>query len=107
MEKITEKLKGSFKQLSLYTIISLSFVAGASIGYYYDLIKSKYSGQFSVTSVKREEVRLAIDENNNLLVIKKRDGSYTAYQDSIGYTIFNLYAKNIWGQASSKNNSNN
>jgi len=22
------------------------------------------------------------------------------YQDSIGYTIFGLYAKNIWGQAS-------
>lgn len=106
MESITEKLKGNFKHLSLYVIISLSFAAGASIGYYYDLIKTKCSGKFSVTSVKRDEVRLAVDENNNLLVIKKRDGSYTAYQDSIGYTIFNLYAKNIWGQASSKNNSN-
>jgi hypothetical protein len=105
MESITEKLKGNFKHLSLYVIISLSFVAGASIGYYYDLIKTKYSGQFSVTSVKRDEVRLAVDENNNLLVIKKRDGSYTAYQDSIGYTIFNLYAKNIWGQASKHNSS--
>ena len=33
-------------------------------------------------------------------IIKESDGSYTVYQDSIGYTIFGLYAKNIWGQAS-------
>jgi hypothetical protein len=49
-------------------------------------------------SVKRADVKLAIDENNHLLIISKNDGSYTVYQDSIGYTIFNLYAKNIWGQ---------
>ena len=40
------------------------------------------------------------DENNNLLIIRESDGSYTVYQDSVGYTIFGLYAKNIWGQAS-------
>ena len=51
------------------------------------------------SSIKREEVSLAIDERNNLLIIKKSDGTYTTYQDSIGYMIFNLYAKNIWGQA--------
>jgi len=50
-------------------------------------------------SVKRNEVKLAIDESNHLLVIHKKDGTYTVYQDSVGYMIFNLYAKNIWGQA--------
>jgi hypothetical protein len=106
MESIIEKLKGNIKNLSLYVIISLSFAVGISIGYYYNVIKTNSSNQLSVTSVKREEVKLAIDENNNLLVIKKKDGSYTAYEDSVGYTIFNLYAKNIWGQASPKNNDN-
>jgi hypothetical protein len=56
--------------------------------------------------VKKEEVKLAIDENNNLLIIRKKDGSYTVYQDSVGYMIFGLYAKNIWGQASTKTTSN-
>jgi hypothetical protein len=106
MENIKEKVNETFKKLSMYIIISLSFAVGISIGYYYDVIKTNCSNQLSVTSVKREEVKLAIDENNNLLVIKKKDGSYTAYEDSVGYTIFNLYAKNIWGQASSKNNDN-
>lgn len=101
MENFKEKLKTSLKQLSFYTVISLSFVAGASIGYYYDFIKTNYTKQTPVVSVKKDEVKLAIDENNNLLVIRKKDGSYTVYQDSVGYMIFNLYAKNIWGQASS------
>jgi hypothetical protein len=101
MENIKEKLKTALKQLSFYTIISLSFVAGASIGYYYDYIKTNYTKEAPVVSVKKDEVKLAIDENNNLLVIRKKDGSYTIYQDSVGYMIFNLYAKNIWGQASS------
>lgn len=101
MENIKERVKTIFKHLSLYSVISLSFVAGASIGYYYDYIKTNYTKQAPVVSVKKEEVKLAIDENNNLLVIRKKDGSYTVYQDSVGYMIFNLYAKNIWGQASS------
>jgi hypothetical protein len=33
------------------------------------------------------------------MIIKKHDGLYTTYEDSIGYVIFNLYAKSIWGQA--------
>jgi hypothetical protein len=103
MENLQEKIKTALKQLSFYTVISLSFVAGASIGYYYDFIKTNYTKQASVISVKKEEVKLAIDENNNLLIIRKKDGSYTVYQDSVGYMIFNLYAKNIWGQASSRN----
>ncbi len=44
-------------------------------------------------------VNVYIDESNHLLVIHKKDGTYTVYQDSVGYMIFNLYAKNIWGQA--------
>jgi hypothetical protein len=41
---------------------------------------------------------LAIDENNHLIVIEKKTGNYSIYQDSIGKTIFKLYAKNVWGQ---------
>lgn len=99
MENIKEKLKKALRHISFYSIISISFVAGISIGYYYDFIKTNYTKQPTVSSVKKDEIKLAIDENNNLLVIKKKDGSYVVYQDSVGYMIFNLYAKNIWGQA--------
>ena len=100
MSNIKEKLKNVLKQVSFYVIISVSFIAGISIGYYYQYIKSSYTKPTQVVSVKKTDVKLAIDENNNLLIIKKTDGSYIVYEDSVGYLIFNLYAKNIWGQAS-------
>jgi len=100
METLKEKLKTVLKQFSSYILIVLTLVAGFVIGYYYDIIKDSFNSEsVQVTTVKRDEVKLAIDENNNLLVIKKTDGSYTVYQDSIGFMIFNLYAKNIWGSA--------
>jgi hypothetical protein len=100
MTKIKEKLNKVLKQVSLYLIISVSFIAGISIGYYYQYIKDSYTQEPQMVSVKKSDVKLAIDENNNLLIIKKTDGTYIVYEDSVGYLIFNLYAKNIWGQAS-------
>lgn len=100
MENIKEKLKNVFKQVSFYLIISVSLIAGIFIGYYYQYIKSVNVKEPQVVSIKKNDVKLAIDENSNLLIIKKTDGSYVVYEDSVGYLIFNLYAKNIWGQAS-------
>jgi hypothetical protein len=100
MENMKEKLKNVFKQVSFYLIISVSLIAGIFIGYYYQYIKSVNVKEPQVVSIKKNDVKLAIDENSNLLIIKKTDGSYVVYEDSVGYLIFNLYAKNIWGQAS-------
>lgn len=100
MENMKEKLKNVLKQVSFYLIISVSLVAGGFIGYYYEYIKSVNVKEPQVVSIKKNDVKLAIDENSNLLIIKKTDGSYVVYEDSVGYLIFNLYAKNIWSQAS-------
>ena len=50
--------------------------------------------------IKKSDVNLAIDEDNHLIIINNKTGNYTMYQDSIGKTIFKLYAKNVWGQNS-------
>jgi hypothetical protein len=44
-----------------------------------------------------------MDENNNLLIIQKDDGTYILYQDSIGVQIFNMYAKSIYKPATPNN----
>ena len=88
------------KQVSFYAVITISLIVGFSIGYYYDLVKESRKKEPKFVSVRKSDIKLAIDENNNLLIIRESDGSYTVYQDSVGYTIFGLYAKNIWGQAS-------
>ena len=102
MENLKEKLGQVMKQLSFYTVMVITFVVGTLIVYYYNTVKTNYNTveEPKFTSVKKSEIKLAIDENNNLLIIKQSDGSYTVYQDSIGYTIFGLYANNILGQAS-------
>lgn len=98
MENLKDRFKNVLKQLSLYTIIIVTFVVGISIGYYYDVLKNSLSRN-KPQSITRSEVSLALDESNHLMIIKKQDGTYTTYQDSIGYMIFSLYAKSIWGQA--------
>ena len=58
----------------------------------------------SSTSVKVEklktnkEVRIAIDESNQLIIMDKNTGSYQMYSDTVGRTIFNMYAKQIVAQ---------
>ena len=100
MENLKQKIGQVMKQVSFYAVITISLIVGFSIGYYYDLVKQSRKKEPKFVSVRKSDIKLAIDENNNLLIIRESDGSYTVYQDSVGYTIFGLYAKNIWGQAS-------
>ena len=100
MENLKQKIGQVMKQVSFYAVITISLIVGFSIGYYYDLVKESRKKEPKFVSVRKSDIKLAIDENNNLLIIRESDGSYTVYQDSVGYTIFGLYAKNIWGQAS-------
>ena len=100
MENLKQKIGQVMKQVSFYAVITISLIVGFTIGYYYDLVKESRKKEPKFVSVRKSDIKLAIDENNNLLIIRESDGSYTVYQDSVGYTIFGLYAKNIWGQAS-------
>jgi hypothetical protein len=102
-QSIIEKVKQFGKQAVFYLTISITLVVGVSIGYHYEKLKNlKESSTFNPIVVKKSDVSLAIDEKNNMLIINKKDGTYTMYQDSIGYTIFNFYAKNIWSEHSKK-----
>ena len=105
-EKIKQKLTQVWKTVSLYSVILITFAVGIVIGYYYDFIKDNLT-KTKPSYIKRKEINLAIDEKNNLLIVKKSDGTYTTYQDSVGYMIFQMYAKNIWGQASTNNTTSN
>lgn len=95
------------KQVMLYTIIitvsTLSFIVGL---YYNKFFKTEKKPSVEVNVVKNTDVNLAIDQYNNLIIIDNKTGDYVIYQDSIGHTIFTMYAKNIWGQHNSKNNAN-
>lgn len=102
-KKFKEKVLPVFKNITIYGIILCSVVAAFFVGVFYNQMtnKTKYT-KVQVKTINKSEVNLGIDENNHLIVIEKKTGNYTIYQDSIGKTIFKLYAKNVWGQNNTK-----
>jgi hypothetical protein len=99
---LVESVKKVLKNAVIYVIIVCAAVASFFVGIYYNKSTTKKEKPtYQVTKVLKTDVNLAIDESNNLIVIDNKTGNYTVYQDSIGTTIFKLYAKNVWGQHTS------
>jgi hypothetical protein len=102
LKKLKEKMMPIFKNITIYSIIICSVVASFFVGVFYNRMTTKPTTKIEVKTINKSEVNLGIDENNHLIVIEKKTGNYTIYQDSIGKTIFKLYAKNVWGQNNTK-----
>jgi hypothetical protein len=93
------KIKSFVKGIAVYVVIVACSIAAYFIGVFHNKMTTKpVEAKIEVIKVKKSQVNLAIDENNHLIIINKESGNYTIYQDSIGKTIFKLYAKNVWGQ---------
>jgi hypothetical protein len=91
------KLKSGIKVLLNYLYIILGMGVFFTLGYYYNTLK-ELSKLGKPEFITRKEVTVAIDENNNFMIIDKTKGTYIILEDQIGTVIFNVYAKNLWGQ---------
>ena len=92
-----ERVKLFLKELGKYSVLTVIILASFFTGRFYeDFQKGKV--EETVTKVYKDDINIAIDENNNLILIYKETGDYTILQDSIGNSIFELYAKKIWSQ---------
>lgn len=94
--QLTEKPKKSGIWNYFVHIVALS--VGFTIGYYYNVfseIKLNSNKPKIVKEITRSSVSIAVDDHNNLMVIDKNTGDYLIYQDSIGVSIFDMYAKKI------------
>jgi hypothetical protein len=101
-KKLKEKMLPIFKNITIYGIIICSVVASFFVGVFYNRMTNKPTTKIEVKTINKSEVNIGVDENNHLIVIEKKTGNYTIYQDSIGKTRFTLYAKNLWGQNNTK-----
>ena len=98
MKAVIDNTKKVLKSITIYSIIGLSCMSSFFIGYYYNKMVKTNDVKTEVVKIKKRDVNLAVDQNNNLIIIDIKTGNYTIYEDSIGNTIFSLYAKNVWGQ---------
>lgn len=94
MDKIKEILKKALNYLYVIIVSAVCFI----VGYYFNFIVETVTSEKTKQPkfINKEDITLAIDEFDNLILIDKTDGSYNVYQDSLGISIFNLYAKSIW-----------
>lgn len=85
-----------FKNIMFIIFIGVSLFAGFSAGYTYCNKYGEQKPTIQMIRVNRSQVNLALDEHNHLIIINKKSGDYTVYQDSIGVSIFKLYARDIF-----------
>lgn len=104
-----EKAKPAVTKVVRFTIITVALVASFLVGRFTENYKQKKNAEQEMeiispmTRVQKEDVNIAIDETNNLIIIDEESGKYTIYQDSIGHAIFKLYARSIWTQHDESN----
>ena len=92
LKKILLSIKPIFIKFLSLILILVSMAVSFFIGTQYDKINVKKN----IIKIRKDQVNIAIDENNHLIIIDNKTGDYIIYQDSIGQTIFKLYSKNIW-----------
>ena len=96
VNQFVKRFKPLFKNVMFMVFIGVSLFAGFYAGSAYN---SKYGSKkptINMVKVNRSQVNLALDEHNHLIIIDKKTGDYTVYQDSIGISVFKLYARNIF-----------
>ena len=105
LEKVMVATKSVAKSLLVYCIVIVSVIASFFVGYnYHKLTNKNVMPEQEMVKVRKSDVTIAIDESHHLIIINNHTGDYTVYQDSIGKTIFKLYAANVWGQHSTMSN---
>lgn len=93
-KSVVENLKVIGKKVGVIITLSVTMFGAFSVGYIYCKNTTKIKS-IEIKHINKSDVNLALDQNNHLIVIDKKSGNYTIYDDSIGVTIFNIYARNI------------
>lgn len=89
-----ETFQKSVQKIAAYIYIIAALVSGFYIGSQYHRLESK--PEFKPTVKKGRETSIAINEANQLMLIDRKTGKYEIYSDSIGISIFRMYASKIY-----------
>lgn len=97
LNQLIVKIKSGLKIIINYFFIILGMVVCFTVGYYYNFLRE--INQVGKPKIyKKTEHTVAIDENNNGVVIENRRGVYIVLDAELVQTLFEVKAKNMWGQ---------
>jgi uncharacterized cupredoxin-like copper-binding protein len=100
--KITKEMLMKNAKTAL-TVIAFVAIATASfqLGAMYQsgkkeqvIVENPYAHAFSP-----EEISIAVNESDELIMIERKTGKYIVYSDAIGQTIFGMYANRLHQEA--------
>lgn len=92
-EQVLKTLKPALNVVIVVAVATASFKLGAKYGVPAEKEKTEnpYSHAFSP-----EEISIAVNESNELIMIERSTGDYIVYSDQIGQTIFGMYSNRIY-----------
>jgi hypothetical protein len=93
------------KKAATYTVGAAVIVGAVTIGIAYGKhVSSKPEKPTMVIqpSIKLQDVSVAINERNEMLIIDRKTGEYVTYEDSVGMAIFTTYAGKLYTEKNSK-----
>jgi hypothetical protein len=95
MNMNSESLKALGKKtLNVVWAICL-LICGFFIGHYSYIIRG-YDNEPKAVIKTTKDVSVAINENNQVLIIDRATGRFETYSDSVGTNIFKLYAAKMY-----------
>ena len=93
-EKIMNLLKPTMNAIILIAVGTAMFRLG--IAYQNDKSKEQTKVENPYAhAYSPEEISIAVNESNELIMIERETGKYIVYSDQIGQTIFGMYANRI------------
>ena len=96
--KITREKVMSLVKPTLNVIVTVSLATAAfQLGILYQSSKKPNIKQENpyAHAYSPEEISIAVNESNELIMIERATGDYIVYSDKIGQTIFGMYANRI------------
>lgn len=97
-QNLRETSKKIFGVLSLASAILFGIGLNRTYSAYLNLTKD----QALKAQLVKKQVKVAITNQGELIILDKETGEYSIYSDSIGNSIFELYATRIYSQYKSK-----
>jgi hypothetical protein len=97
-EKVMNLLKPAMNLIIVAAVGTLMFRLGAAYQNRENKENAKIENPYA-HAFSPEEISIAVNESNELIMIERATGDYIVYSDQIGQTIFGMYANRIHQEA--------
>lgn len=91
-----EKVMTFAKKAFTYAIIVGALVIGFLIGKRFPYNNHPVQDNPYSHAYNADEISIAVNESNELLMLERKSGKYIIYSDKIGMTIFKMYTNRIY-----------